>query len=460
MITPTQLNTNDLAKLDSFYTVSQLNRMVRQTLEDGFPLIAVVGEISNFLAHSSGHWYFSLKDAQAQVRCVFFRGNNRKLNIRPANGMQIKVRAHISLYEGRGDFQLMVADLEAAGEGALQQAFLALKQKLATLGWFNIEHKQALPLLPKRIGVVTSPTGAAIRDIISVLKRRFPCAPVIVYPTLVQGESASLAIAQAITIANERREVDVLIIARGGGSLEDLWSFNTEIVAEAIYLSKLPTISAIGHEIDFTIADFVADQRAPTPSGAAELATPDQQELLQTIAQNHRHLTQQISNKLSLLRQHLSWAEKHLHQQHPHKKLSSQMQQLDLYSLTVLRFHKQLHAKYQNLLSNLYTKIFSLKPYQAITQHRHELYNMQKKLQQLILDLVHQQQVKLAAHIAKINSFNPLNTLNRGYALVTPLNQPTIIKHVTETNIGDTITVKLQDGKLECQIIAIHPNSA
>jgi len=262
------------------YSVGRLNAEARGLLEGAFPLIWVQGELSNVSRPSSGHLYFTLKDANAQVRCAMFRGNNRFLKFRPADGAQVVVRASLSLYEARGDYQLIVQSMEEAGDGALQRAFEALKQKLAAEGLFEAAHKRALPTLPKRIGVITSPTGAAIRDILSVLKRRFPAIPVLIYPVAVQGQAAGAEIAAMIRRADMRRDCDVLIIARGGGSLEDLWAFNEEIVARAIFDCSIPTVSGVGHEVDFTIADFVADQRAPTPSVAAEMVSPDQHDWL------------------------------------------------------------------------------------------------------------------------------------------------------------------------------------
>ena len=260
-------------------SVSQLNRQTRQLLETHLPLIWVEGELSNFACPASGHWYFSLKDEQAQVRCAMFRNRNSRVRLpsggRPGNGLQVLVRCRVSLYEGRGEFQLIVEHMEEAGLGALQRRFEQLKNKLDSEGLFTTEHKQPLPALPRRIGVITSPTGAAIQDILQVLQRRFAAIPVTIYPTAVQGQEAIAGLTHAIEQANDHGSCDVLIVGRGGGSMEDLWAFNEESVARAIFASDIPIISAVGHEVDFTIADFVADQRAPTPSAAAELLSPD-----------------------------------------------------------------------------------------------------------------------------------------------------------------------------------------
>jgi len=294
------------------YSITRLNREVRAVLEGSFPAIWVQGEISNLAQPSSGHMYFSLKDRSAQVRCAMFRGRNRLLKFVPENGMEVLARAVVSLYEGRGEFQLLIEELEPAGEGALQKAVADLKQRLFEEGLFNEEHKQSLPAYPKTIGVVTSPTGAAIRDILTVLKRRYPAAAVIVYPVPVQGEGAAGIITKALETADRRAEADVLILARGGGSLEDLWSFNEEIVARAVYNLATPIVCGVGHEIDFTIADFVADKRAPTPSAAAEMVSPDQRELLSYIKLRENRIIAHMNQTLLRFRQTLLQMQKRI----------------------------------------------------------------------------------------------------------------------------------------------------
>ena len=266
------------------YTVSRLNKEVRLLLESGLPLLWLEAELSNFAAPASGHWYFSLKDSQAQVRCAMWRQRNSQVRFRPKDGMAVLVRARVGLYEPRGEYQLIVEHLEEAGEGALKREFEKLKAKLAAEGLFAAERKRPLPAVPRRIGVVTSPTGAAIHDILRVLRARFPVAAVLIYPTAVQGAAAVPEIVRAIETASRRNECDVLIVARGGGSLEDLWCFNDERVARAIAACRIPTVAGVGHEVDVTIADFVADVRAPTPSAAALAATPDKSTWLETLA--------------------------------------------------------------------------------------------------------------------------------------------------------------------------------
>ena len=280
------------------YSVSRLNAEIRAVLEGSFPLLWVEGEISNLSTPRSGHSYFSLKDSHAQVRCALFRGKRLLLRFQPNDGDQVLIRARISLYEARGDFQLIVEHMESAGAGALQRAFDELKAKLDKEGLFDTSRKKALPAYPRRIGIITSATGAAVRDILQVLQRRFPALPVLIYPVPVQGQNASREISHALKLADQRQDCDLLILARGGGSLEDLAAFNDENLARTIAALETPIISAVGHEIDFTIADFVADRRAPTPSAAAELATIDQQVLLDSLQQQRKRLLRSIRQQL------------------------------------------------------------------------------------------------------------------------------------------------------------------
>jgi exodeoxyribonuclease VII large subunit len=289
------------------YTPSRLNREARMLLERGLPALWIEGEISNLSRPSSGHWYFSLKDEAAQIRCAMFRQRNLLARFTPKDGMHVQARGRVSLYEQRGDYQFILDYIEEAGEGALRRKFEVLKAKLAAEGLFNVENKRPLPKLPRRIGVITSPTGAALRDILHVLKRRFCTIPVLVYPVQVQGAAAAPQIASAIRLACERADCDVLILARGGGSLEDLWAFNEEIVARAIHACTIPLISGVGHEVDFTIADFVADVRAPTPTGAAELVVPDCAEWSRSLTMIERRLTGTLRRLLNERAQRFAW---------------------------------------------------------------------------------------------------------------------------------------------------------
>lgn len=387
------------------YTVSQLNSAVRLLLEENIEAAWIAGEISNLAQPSSGHIYFSLKDETAQVRCAMFRGNNQKLNFQPKNGLHVLVYAEVSLYEARGDYQLIVSAMEEAGSGLLHEKFLKLKAKLAGEGLFDAEHKKPLPKFPHCIGVITSPTGAAIKDILNVLQRRCPAIPVIIYPTQVQGKEATAQITAALALANQRQECDVLMLARGGGSLEDLWSFNEEMVARAIYASTIPIVTGIGHEIDFTIADFVADQRAPTPSAAAELIVPDIKDLSAAIAHLNKRLINLIQHKLQQLTAAFLSLKNQL--KHPSIILKQQMQKLD-----------DLEQKLQVIISHKLA-------------HRHE---------------------QLSGLTRALEIVSPLATLARGYAIVTKNEK--IVRSINEVTTGDLIHSQLQDGKITSVIKA------
>lgn len=396
----------DIEQQHEIYTVSRLNSEVKDLLEDSFAQVWVEGEISNFAAPGSGHWYFSLKDATAQVRCAMFRGSQRNLGFTPKDGLHVLIKARVSLYQNRGEYQLIAEFMEDRGEGKLRRAYELLKKKLEAAGLFADSHKKSIPTFPAQIGVVTSPTGAAIRDILTVLKRRYPCVPVVIYPTLVQGATAAPTIVDAIRIANERAECDVLILARGGGSLEDLWPFNEEMVAHAIYQSSLPIISAIGHEVDFTIADFVADKRAPTPSAAAEIAVPDRLELGQTLKRQEQQISRQLNQKLATFKQQLAWMQKHLMQQHPKRRLTEQAQRLDMCEMSL-----------KNLISK---RIDMLKS-------------------------------KLGNAAAKLDALSPLATLNRGFAIATN-KQNKVIFSANDVKQGDEVHVRLAEGAIDCVV--------
>lgn len=435
----------------NIYTVSQLNNDVRYLLEESFPMVWVEGEISNFAAPNSGHWYFSLKDAAAQVRCALFRGNQRQLGFLPKDGMHVLIKARVSLYPNRGEYQLIAEFMEERGEGKLRRAFELLKKKLEAAGWFDPAHKKPIPTFPQCIGVVTSSTGAAIRDILNVLNRRYPCAPVIIYPTLVQGATAAPAIVKAIETANARNECDVLIVARGGGSLEDLWPFNEESVAKAIYESQLPIISGVGHEVDFTIADFVADLRAPTPSAAAELATPDRAELLQTLTQQQRQILRQMQTKLNASKQHVSWVQKHLQQQHPKRQLAERMQRLDQIEATLLKCQQQILVNKTMHVKQLEASLHQLTPQHRIIQLMNQIEFMQQRLKAGVERQITIQKTTLANTSATLDALSPLGTLQRGYALAIDRDKR-LIRSIKNVKPGDDIHVRVADGEINCQV--------
>ena len=430
-------------------SVSQLNRKAKQLLETHLPLLWVEGELSNVSQPSSGHWYFTLKDEQAQVRCAMFRNRNMLVRFAPRQGQQVLIRARVSLYEGRGDYQLIVEHMEEAGFGALQRAFEALKLKLANEGLFDDAYKQPLPSLPKHIAVITSPTGAAIRDVLSVLNRRFPAIPVTVIPVAVQGKEAAPQIVRAIDLANRAGLFDVVILARGGGSLEDLWPFNEESVARAIHASELPIVSAVGHEVDFTIADFVADLRAPTPSAAAELLVPDAEDWLETFAGYEILLQEAIERKLQSFKQRLEWLRTRL--RHPGERLQQQAQRLDGLELRLVRAVDHQLLRCHTRLNTLVLRQKPLQPRlrinqlsQQVSQHHATLVkNMQRHLR------AQQQRLTEAARL--LQTVSPLNTLQRGYAIATDSHHK-VITNSSQVAPGDSINARLAEGELQCRV--------
>lgn len=441
------------------YSVSRLNREARALLEGSFPLLWLEGEISNLTRHGSGHWYFSLKDEAAQVRCAMFRNRNMYLNFTPSNGMQVLVRARISLYEARGEFQIIAEHMEEAGDGALRRAFDALKQRLHAEGLFKEEHKQPIPEWPLCVGVITSPTGAAIHDILTTLQRRCPLLPVIVYPAKVQGTDSAAQIAAMIKTADGRKECDVIILARGGGSLEDLWSFNDEQVARAIYNCVTPVVTGIGHEVDFTIADFVADHRAPTPTAAAELVSPNQFELQSRLQQLLNRLAQQQQSRLHTWTRQLQWLNKRL--PHPRRQLQDWMQRLDEIQLrqhnTMRTVMRQQHTRLQYAQQRLRLG----NPLLRLERQSQQLaYLWQRSLRNIQQALQHKQQ-QLALHAHALDTISPLATLQRGYAIATRARDELIIRNCTQVNAGEAIDVRLGRGQLHCTIDSItKPDSS
>ena len=388
-------------------TVSELNRLARDVLERSFPLFWISGEISNLTRAASGHWYFSLKDSGAQVRCVMFRGRNTYMDWVPKEGDKVEARALVTLYEARGEFQLTVEFLQRAGLGVLFEAYERLRSKLEAEGLFDASRKQPIPTHPRQIGIVTSPDAAALRDVLTTLKRRMPSIPVVLYPTPVQGKGVANLIAAAINAANSRAECDVLIICRGGGSMEDLWQFNEEIVARAIAACAIPTISGVGHETDFTIADFAADQRAATPTAAAELATPDRAALLRTLQQLQQNMTRQLNYGLN-----------------------RRNQQLDYLSRRLLSPTQQVAHKFSHLAQ------LNFRLQAAITR---SLQLQQQNLQRLQQNLGH---------------LNPHAVLNRGYALVQTA-EGQLVRSSRQLSPGQEVKFTLAKGQADATITRI-----
>ncbi len=437
-------------------SVSQLNRKARTLLEGGFPLIWVEGEISNLSRPVSGHLYFSLKDAAAQVRCALFRNRATLLRFKPQDGLHVLLRARVSLYEARGDFQLIVEHMEEAGYGALQRAFEELKQKLAKQGLFDAARKNPLPAVPRRIGVITSPSGAAIRDILSVIRRRHAAVEVIVYPVPVQGEGSAEKIAAMIRLAAARADCDVLILARGGGSLEDLWAFNEEIVARAIYACDIPVVSGVGHEIDFTIADFVADVRAPTPTGAAELVTPDSEAWLRNLEDTHRRLTRVIARTLSGLHERLAWCGERLEHLHPARLLRDHAQRVDELEL---RLRQSLHTDLRTRttrLEGLRARLYQHSPAQKLALLGNSCLTLRQRLVFAARQYLKRLENDLGLAIRALDTVNPLATLQRGYAIITDAASGRVIASVHSAHRGQQVQARLADGRFSANIETIN----
>lgn len=440
------------------YTVSQLNRETSALLGEHFLSIFVEGEISNLSIPSSGHCYFTLKDSYAQVRCAMFRGQ-RKQSFKPENGKQVVVKAQVSLYEPRGDYQLIVEYLEEAGTGALRRAFDALKLKLSEEGLFSATHKKTLPTLPKAIGVITSPSGAAIRDILTVLRRRFASVPVIIYPVAVQGDNAKSEIAKAIATANTLKQCDVLILARGGGSLEDLWAFNEEIVARAIFASQIPVISGVGHETDVTIADFVADLRAATPSAAAEHATPDQQQWLHKFNELEIRLQQYLQRSLRQQQQKLDWLSGRLQQQHPKQKLTRNQQRLDELEIRLKKAVQLRLAHDRRAVETQTARLWQYSPLSAIRRNQQQQTYLSERLITATNIRLKEFSQRLLNASQTLHAVSPLATLNRGYALVTEQASGQIIRSSEQLKAGDKVLTRLAKGHFTSQIDKLFNDS-
>jgi exodeoxyribonuclease VII large subunit len=441
-------------------TVSQLNRQARTLLESHFDFVWVSGEISNFAAPSSGHWYFSLKDGGAQVRCAMFRNRNQRLRFSPGNGDAIRLRCRVSLYEGRGEFQLIVEHMEPIGAGALQAAFEALKGRLQAEGLFAPERKQPLPRQVNHLGIITSPTGAAIADILTVLKRRCPAIEVSLLPVAVQGESAAGEIAAAIANANRwqregKIQLDALIVGRGGGSLEDLWAFNEEAVARAIAASELPVVSAVGHEVDFSIADLVADHRAPTPSAAAELLSPDQREWLAQLTSIEKTLGQQIGRRIAAAATELGHLRRRL--KHPGHQLREQAQRLDDLEQRLIFAQRAGNQQRQSRLALARSRLHASSPSQQLIKMRREGEHLEYRLREAIQRKLELSKTRFA-HLAQLlDNLSPLRTLERGYAIIAD-GDGVVVTQSSSVSKGDQLNARLAKGRLELTVTRTQPD--
>ncbi|MFU8814237.1 MAG: exodeoxyribonuclease VII large subunit [Pseudomonadales bacterium] len=440
-------------------SVSALAREARLLIEDRFHLVWVEGEISNLRRPSSGHWYFTLKDDAAQLRCAMFAGRNRALRFSPRDGAQVMIRGRVSLYEARGDFQIVADHMEPAGEGALRAAFEALQRRLEAEGLFAAERKRRLPLLPQRLAVISSPTGAALRDVLQVIARRFPALEVVLLPVAVQGERAEGEILAALARIADLRP-DVVLITRGGGSLEDLWAFNLERVARAVAACPVPIVSAVGHETDITIADLIADVRAPTPSAGAELITPDRRDIETYLSQAHARLQRALLGELLNQQRHL----RHLRARlvDPRKRLQQQMQRADELEERLRRALTRRLQSCGSHLGGLARGLYLVRPSQHIAHQRDRLRDLTGALAAAGLRAVGDRDNRLAAAARTLQAVSPLATLARGYAVISGPAQPdgaSAVTSIRRARPGDRLTAHLQDGALEVQVTAVDEDN-
>ena len=448
-------NPYDKDHAENILSVSGLNSMARSLLESNFPAVIVEGEISNLAVPSSGHWYLTLKDKSSQIRCAMFVNRNRMVRFKPENGKQIIVRGRLSIYEGRGDYQLILDGMEEAGDGALQRAFEQLKRKLQIEGLFADENKQEMQNHYQHIGVITSATGAAVQDILSVFARRFPATRITLLPAVVQGAGAADEIARAIERANtlaEKLGLQALIVGRGGGSLEDLQAFNEERLARAIFASELPICSAVGHEVDFTIADFVADLRAPTPSAAAEQLSPNQEDYFELLLSTSAQFKSAISVTIKQGRQQLTWIAKQL--KHPDRRLQEQTQNLDRLDIRLRRAMSSNIAKQRIELTQMQRTLSANSPKQLLERNKIRLAAGRGRLDQSLRSVLASHRSSLRTLSRSLNSVSPLSTLARGYS-ITVDSSSKVIRSTDDVKVGATITSRLGAGEIVSTVSAV-----
>ena len=430
------------------FSVSELNRQIQQLLEASLPWIMVEGEISNLAKPGSGHWYFSLKDDRAQIRCAMFKGKNIAVKFKPKDGDLVRLRARVTFYGARGDCQLVVEGMEAAGEGALQAAFERLKLQMQAEGLFDPAHKKPLPPRPERVAIVTSAKGAAVRDMVIAFKRRFPLTELTILPTLVQGEGAAANIRRQLERADVSGHFDAIIVGRGGGSLEDLWSFNDEALARSIFNAKTPIVSAVGHEVDFTIADFVADVRAATPTAGAELLSPDVKNLTQQITHFELLFTRRFEQTLQQNQQRLDFLVRRI--RHPKERIEQQQNRLNQTKDSLAKAIQQQLAQGSIRSEHLSQRLTSASPAKHIVTKQERIQALESRLKQALSYGVSRKQDRFASLVEKLNLVSPLNTLSRGYAIAS--HGKTVIRSTQDVSKNDQIQVRVQDGILECEV--------
>ncbi|MGM7721236.1 exodeoxyribonuclease VII large subunit [Metabacillus sp. Hm71] len=442
-----------------YVTVTALTKYIKRKF-DVDPHLAdiwIKGEISNFNLHSRGHMYFTLKDEKARIQAVMFAGSNKTLKFKPENGMKVLLRGEISVYEQSGGYQVYVKEMQPDGIGSLYLAYEELKRTLQKEGLFDQVHKKPIPKYPNQIGVITSPTGAAIRDILTTINRRYPLAKVILIPALVQGVQAGASVAKAIKIANQLGTLDVLIVGRGGGSIEELWAFNEEIVAREIFASQIPIISAVGHETDYTIADFVADLRAPTPTGAAELAVPHFSELMDRITDRQNRLKRSIREKITSKKDRLNHLQTSYAFRYPKQLYLQKEQQLDMLVEHLQKEGKRAVNHKLDAFTYLKNRLANVHPKEQINRSKDAYESYIKKLKREMNSLLTVKHSQFNEAIAKLNALSPLKVMDRGYSLVYHENK--LIKSIEHIEQGQTIKVQLKDGQLDCQVQGIEERS-
>ena len=437
--------------------VSELTKQVKFLLESELHTVWLCGEISNFVAASSGHWYLSLKDNKSHVKCAMFKGNNRRVVIKPRNGQQVLVRAKVSLYEPRGDFQLIIEVMDDAGDGLLRQQFEQLKQRLNAQGYFAEQNKKVIPSDIETVGIVTSASGAAVKDITATLKRRNPLIRAIIYPCTVQGEQAKQQIVQQIQTANQRDECQVLIVGRGGGSLEDLWPFNEEIVVEAIYQSTIPIISAVGHEIDVSLADYAADIRAATPTAAAELVSLDNTKIQFALQQSNKRLRQAVMRIIAVNNQQQQSLQHRLSRTHPEQKLRADQQKVDDLSMRLNQAITAYLSVVQTKHQQLNHRLARLSPAQSLHTAQQTNKKFAQRLRLGMQSLMKTKQQRFVHAIEQLQLVSPLATISRGYSVVR-CQQGGIIRKVDQVKHMDELTIQVNDGSIEAKVISLKKN--
>ncbi len=438
-------------------SIKDLNRYIRMKLDSDSLLsdVWIRGEISNFTHHSSGHMYFTLKDESSRIKAIMFGSHNQKLPFIPKEGSRVIARGNVTVYERDGQYQFYATHMQPDGIGSLYLAYEQLKKKLESEGLFASERKRQIPNYPKTIGVITSPTGAAVRDIIITLKRRYPQANIILYPVLVQGKGAAPSIVKAIEAMNNMAEIDVIIAGRGGGSLEELWAFNEEVVARAIFRSVIPIISAVGHETDFTIADFVADLRAATPTAAAELAVPHVEEIKATLQLRERQLRQALKQRVQHGRERLAALQRSPVLVHPRRTLQQHAERLDRLQQQLTRSIRSDVKLNKETKSRIHHSLLRFNPQEQVSTAKKNRERSQRQLQLSMLSILKGSQTQLGSAVRQLDALSPLKVMSRGYSLVYDEQEKRLIKSIGDVQLGDLVKIRVNDGQFDCQVWAI-----